>query len=84
MLSSDAASSVDSVLETYGAMTATQLSALTHSESPWAAARSGLAPTDRSKRTITLESTHDYYGSLDKAVEGVVEVSSLGFPDWLS
>ena len=84
MLSSDEASSVDSVLETYGAMTAAQLSALTHSESPWVAARSGLAPTDRSKRTITLGSMGDYYGSLDETDEGVVAVSSLGFPDWLS
>lgn len=63
-IESSEASSIDAVLDFYGAMTGHQLSELTHAERPWQNARSGLAAGVRSEVQITDEEIHSYYDSL--------------------
>ncbi|WP_296009593.1 Panacea domain-containing protein [uncultured Adlercreutzia sp.] len=48
-------------------MTGAELSELTHSESPWADARKGLAPAARSHNQISDESIMKFYSSLSCA-----------------
>jgi uncharacterized phage-associated protein len=55
---------IEKVLEFYGEMSSQALSNLTHQEAPWAEARMGLSPTDRSSRTITHAAMVEYYSSL--------------------
>jgi uncharacterized phage-associated protein len=55
---------IEKVLEFYGEMSSQALSDLTHQEAPWAEARMGLSPTDRSSRTITHAAMFEYYSSL--------------------
>ncbi len=55
---------IDAVLRFYGDKPAHWLSELTHSEPPWADARKGLSPGDRSSREITQAAMAEYYGSL--------------------
>ncbi len=57
-------STVDIVLQTYGAMSGADLSALTHREAPWLLARSGLADGERGNSQIPLDSMAEYYGGL--------------------
>lgn len=64
MLTPDQAETVNVVLDSYGDLTAQQLSALTHAESPWIEARRGLAPTERGCVEITRESMTKYYSAL--------------------
>ncbi len=52
---------LESVVMMYGKLSQNQLIWLTHSEQPWADARSGLAPYERSEREISLDTMHDYY-----------------------
>lgn len=72
---------VDAVVDNYGNLTGRQLSALTHDEGPWREARQGLAPTDRSTRTIDLESLAEYYGALDLS-EDATPVSEVDWGAW--
>lgn len=61
---------VDVIVNTYGTLTAQQLSDLTHSEAPWRNAREGLDPGSPSVTPISLESMVEYYSSLnDEAVD---------------
>lgn len=60
-LTEDEAESIDVVLDTYGAMTAYQLSELTHSEDPWINAREGLSPDERSNREILPSAMQEFY-----------------------
>jgi uncharacterized phage-associated protein len=62
---------VDGVLAFYGAMTAHQLSELTHSEPPWQGARKGLSPGSRSSVQITDAAMAEYYDSLTMTVTTV-------------
>jgi uncharacterized phage-associated protein len=64
--------SIDSVLDFYGAMTAHQLSELTHREPPWrdARAEAGLAPMDRGTAVIPDSSIYEYYLALATAEGG--------------
>jgi uncharacterized phage-associated protein len=66
-LSAGERATVDAVLEFYGAMSAHQLSELTHSEEPWAYARSGLPAGARSNKVITDDSMARYYDGLTRA-----------------
>lgn len=63
-LTSDQTDTIDSVLRSYGALTAHQLSKLTHSEDPWRLARRGLAPTDRGQTEISIDSMRVFYAAL--------------------
>lgn len=53
-----------SVLKYYGDKSSQWLSDLTHKEHPWAHARKGLSPSDRSCKTISHASMAEYYSSL--------------------
>lgn len=55
---------LDSVLNYYKGRSAQYLSDLTHLESPWRDARSGLAPGERGASVITHAMLVEYYGSL--------------------
>lgn len=59
-----AKTTVNKVVKFYGKLDASQLSALTHREKPWVAARQGLGDDDASGREITLESMLEFYSSL--------------------
>ncbi len=63
-LSDDETETIDAVLDFYGRYSSHQLSALTHSENPWRAARHGLDPTERGNREITKAAMAEYYDSL--------------------
>jgi uncharacterized phage-associated protein len=55
---------IDVVIDFYGDKSSQWLSNLTHMETPWQSARSGLAPNERGNEEITLESMAEYYSSL--------------------
>ena len=55
---------LDSVLDSYKGRSAQYLSDLTHLESPWRDARSGLTPGERGASEITHAMLVEYYGSL--------------------
>ena len=61
--------SVDLVLGAYGALTAHQLSAMTHSEGPWVAARAraGAGPMDRSSEELRDEEIFEFFDALTSA-----------------
>jgi uncharacterized phage-associated protein len=55
---------VDAVLKFYGGKSSQWLSDLTHRESPWVEARSGLLPGDPGTREIGHAAMAEYYGGL--------------------
>lgn len=63
-LTSEQVSTVASVLDFYGQMSAHELIALSHREAPWRDAREGLAPDDPGKAPITHEAMRAYFGPL--------------------
>lgn len=65
-LDEDERSTVDVMLEYYGAMTAHELSELTHREPPWRDARAaaGLEPMERGAVPISHAAMHEYYDGL--------------------
>lgn len=74
---------IDSVLASYGNMSAAQLSALTHAELPWKQARQGLDTGDPGTFPITHESMRSYYSSLSESESGVQSVEDVNFPAWV-
>ncbi|MBO3743616.1 Panacea domain-containing protein [Actinoplanes flavus] len=80
-LSASERESVDVVLESYGDLDGRKLSHLTHAEAPWADARTGLHPTERSENVITPAAMHEYYGSLD-AAEEAIPIDELTWEGW--
>lgn len=54
---------IDHVIRTLGDKTGSQLSSLTHAESPWVSARHGLPEGARSHNVISPESILAYYSS---------------------
>lgn len=72
---------VDAVLDNYGPLSGRQLSALTHDEAPWKDARKGLAPTDKSSRTISSAALAEYYSAVDQAEEAR-PVADLDWDSW--
>jgi uncharacterized phage-associated protein len=63
-LTSEQKETVNAVLHFYGGKTAQWLSDLTHRESPWLDARSGLDDRERGDNTISHAALHEYYSSL--------------------
>lgn len=65
------AGSIDVVLDSYGDLSAHQLSELTHSEAPWRSARrrAGLAPMDRGNEQITNQEIFEFYDAMTMADE---------------
>ncbi len=60
-LNADQLETIESVIMMYGKQSQNQLIWLTHSEMPWASARNGLAPYERSEREISLDAMYSYY-----------------------
>ena len=60
-LDPDQLETMESVIMMYGRQSQNQLIWLTHSELPWAEARTGLAPFERSEREISLDTMYRYY-----------------------
>lgn len=73
---------VDAVMDAYGAMTASQLSLLTHSELPWKAARSGIVDGARSDAVISAEVMKEFYTGLSTSPDAVHSASEVNFPSW--
>lgn len=61
--------SVDAVLNFYEAMSAHQLSELTHRESPWREARGDAGPGERCTNAITDAAMFEYYDGLTTATQ---------------
>lgn len=66
-LDDSARDTVKAVVESYGRMSARQLSHLTHQEAPWLEARSGLVPGQRGGREIGLGSMAEYYSAVENS-----------------
>ena len=60
-LDADQIETLESVIMMYGRQSQNQLIWLTHSEQPWASARNGLAPFEKSEREISLDLMYSYY-----------------------
>lgn len=73
---------VDIVLDTYGPMSGTQLSMLTHAEAPWLNARGHLSAGDKSAATITTDSMRDFYKELSQSADAVHDIADVNFPAW--
>jgi uncharacterized phage-associated protein len=58
--------SVDLVLESYGGLSAHQLSQMTHTEAPWVRARirAGAAPLQRSRERLADNDIFEYFDAL--------------------
>lgn len=52
---------VESVIRSYGFLPSNKLISMTHSEAPWADAREGLSPVDRSNKRIEHSAMREYY-----------------------
>lgn len=74
---------IDSVLASYGEMSAAQLSELTHAENPWKQARAGLETADHGTFTISHESMQSFYSELSESDSGVHSIEDVGFPAWV-
>lgn len=60
-LDTDRMEFIESVIMLYGKQSQNQLIFLTHCEQPWAEARVGLAPYERSDKEISLDLMYSYY-----------------------
>lgn len=68
---------IDVILDSYGNLSASQLSLLTHSEDPWKIARNGIADLEPSSEVITKTSMAEYYSQVQnsRAATGIDEVN---------
>lgn len=82
-LSADQVSSIDAVIDAYGGLSGAQLSALTHAETPWILARTGLGDGDHSSEEISPESMRSYYANLAGSGNSVETVDEINFPAWM-
>lgn len=57
---------IDAVLRAYGHLDATQLSVMSHSESPWISARKGLADGDRGSAEISTAAMLEYFETMHR------------------
>jgi uncharacterized phage-associated protein len=71
LLTNSETETVRSIVDSYGKLSAWELSNLTHSEAPWLDAREGCDPLERSNSEISLESMAEYYGSLTDSFDSV-------------
>ncbi|MCI9890069.1 DUF4065 domain-containing protein [Micrococcales bacterium 31B] len=83
-LDADEVDTVEAVLETYGDLSAAQLSALTHAEDPWNFARVGVNEEAKSLTIISHESMRTYYNTLSASPDAVFDVADVNFPPWLA
>lgn len=81
-LNADQRETVQVVLSSYGAMTAGQLSELTHAEGPWRKARMNVDDGEPSRAIITPTSMRKYYTELSQSKGAVHDVSQINFPAW--
>lgn len=81
-LNEDQVDTLEAVLDSYGNMSAAQLSELTHAEDPWKIARGQAAPGEQSTASITHESMKVYYTHLSQSDEAVHQVEDINFPAW--
>jgi uncharacterized phage-associated protein len=67
--------SVDLVLDAYADLTAQQLSAMTHNERPWIAARgrSTAGPLERSTARLRDDDIYEYFDTLTSATQDALE-----------
>ncbi len=72
---------LNSILRSYGHLTARQLSVLTHEETPWQATRGDLPPTARSTREITPADMQEYYSTVDLA-EDATPIDDIDWRPW--
>lgn len=79
----DQRETVQAVLDAYGDMSAGQLSALTHAEKPWRAARGSAEDGEKSRAVITPSSMQEYYAELSAAETAVQDVQDVDFPAWV-
>lgn len=82
-LDADQVETIDSVISSYGRMSAAQLSELTHAELPWKQARNGLESGDHGSFAITHESMQTFYSALSASGDGVHSIEDVGFPAWV-
>lgn len=73
---------IDSVLASYGSMSATQLSLLTHAEDPWKLARSGASEGQPTNAVISVKSMKDYYAALAVSPQAAHSIEEVNFPTW--
>jgi uncharacterized phage-associated protein len=73
---------LDVVLQTYGPMSATQLSFLTHEEAPWQQARGEATAGAHSEAVISHASMQKYYKELSASDSAVHSASDVNFPAW--
>lgn len=64
---------IDLVVAEYGSRTGTELSAISHEETPWAQARDGVADSARSAQPIDTDTMKDFYRE---------HRSLMGMPAW--
>jgi uncharacterized phage-associated protein len=64
LLASDEVAILSAVIDFYGAMSVTEMIALSRRETPWRQARRGLGPTDPGETVIEPDSMRDYYSRL--------------------
>jgi uncharacterized phage-associated protein len=69
---------VDMVCGVYSPLSGDNLSELTHSETPWAGARQGLAPSARSRRCISTAAMKEFYRSRQLGSRDVADLIAGG------
>lgn len=63
-LTSSERDTIDAVLDHYGSYSGTQLSQITHHESPWLDARVGCSQYERCQNVISLDAMADFYTAM--------------------
>lgn len=81
-LNKDQVETLQAVLDSYGGMSAAQLSELTHAEKPWKSARGSVDDGEKSNTTISHTSMKEYYTNLSESEDAVHEVEDINFPAW--
>ena len=72
---------VNAVLDAYHPLSASQLSVLSHSETPWIDARNGLPDGAPSNNQIDNNLIRDFYKRLNKSKS--IDVRDIVWPQWL-
>ena len=63
ILSNDIKNHVNNILDSYAKFTATELEIMTHQETPWLEARSGVPTNERCNNEIKNDTMHRYYAA---------------------
>lgn len=81
-LSEDQVETLLAVLDSYGSMSAAQLSELTHAEKPWKVARGSVDDGHKSNAVISHASMKQYYTDLSESQDAVHDLEDINFPAW--